>query len=152
MPPLRDSRGRFTTAGRLSGVWSFINTGVAALVREEGNRRLNNCAELVVGYIREKMLEPKTGRIYRIPGTSETYQASAPGEYPAVRTGDLWTSLTAQQTGPTEFTFGTSIEYAKYLEGNSTEPGIRPFIEKTVSEAEHLVKQEMTRPWQLGAR
>ena len=29
----------------------------------------------------------RSGRIYRVPGTKKTYQASAPGEPPAVRTG-----------------------------------------------------------------
>lgn len=29
----------------------------------------------------------RSGRIYRVPGTKRTYQASAPGEPPAVRTG-----------------------------------------------------------------
>ena len=32
---------------------------------------------------------PRTGRVYRIPGTSRTVQASAAGEHPAVREGSL---------------------------------------------------------------
>ena len=38
--------------------------------------------------------DPKTGRIYKKPGTNATWQASAPGESPAVRFGPLAKSIT----------------------------------------------------------
>lgn len=39
--------------------------------------------------VEDELTGSRSGRIYRIPGTSRKYQASAPGEAPASRTGVL---------------------------------------------------------------
>ena len=106
----RDARGRFVAAGNASGVWSYVDLNLSTVIQKEAAVRLNNCAEMLVGYIRERMSEPKTGRWYTIPGTDEKYQASAPGEYPAVRTGTLWLSLEAQKVSSTKFIVGRSVD------------------------------------------
>lgn len=142
----RDARGRFVSTGPATGVWTYIDVGIPAVIRNEGTRRLNTCAELVVGFIREKMSEPKSGRTYRIPGTAETYQASSPGEYPAVRTGNLWLSLKAQKMTATKFAVGSEVEYAPYLEA-----GLRPFLQRAARETMPLLQQEMCRPWKLNS-
>lgn len=55
-------------------------------------------ATLLVEYIHDKILnEPKTGNWYEIPGKpGEFYQASAAGEWPAWRTGDLFFSVKSE--------------------------------------------------------
>jgi hypothetical protein len=134
----------------------YVNNDFPNLVRGQLTKRLNNTAEFLVGYIREKMSEEKHGRTYRIPGTSETYVASAPGsypgdpaaEYPAIRTGNLFLGLSAQQTGhgSPRFAVGTNVPYAKYLEGSQIKEGIRPFIRRAVLEVGDILKQIMQDP------
>jgi len=57
-------------------------------------RRLTLAAYAVEGEIKRSMYnEPKTGKMYQKPNTKAWYQASAPGEAPAVRTGMLARSI-----------------------------------------------------------
>lgn len=88
--------------------------------------RINN---LVRNEINNQMAGPKTGREYKIPGTNSTYIASAPGEYPAVRTAQLrsgiFTEVVSNASGVWAI-LGTDVEHAVYLEG-----GLRPFISIT---------------------
>jgi hypothetical protein len=56
---------------------------------------------------------PKTGRFYRLRG-GKMHQASAPGEYPARRTGALSKSIRSH-VGGAEATIGTTIFYGRFL-------------------------------------
>lgn len=51
---------------------------------------------------------PKTGRLYG------SHRASAPGEYPANKTGVLARSITIRRTS-NDVTIGTTVSYGKYL-------------------------------------
>lgn len=55
----------------------------------------------------------KTGRVYNFRGRK--HRASAPGEYPAKRTGDLGRSIDFDASG-FKMEFGTNSPYAKYLQ------------------------------------
>lgn len=77
----------------------------------------------------------RSGRIYRKPHTKHaTYQASAPGEPPALRTGDLrrsWKPLPYSQmkAGENMFTPGirTDVKYAPALQHGTPKVAARPF-------------------------
>lgn len=58
----------------------------------------------------------RSGKEYRVPGTSKMYTASAPGEAPASVTGDLRTSYTVVVISDTEAVVGTPLLKALYLE------------------------------------
>ena len=63
-----------------------------------------------------------SGRVYRVPGTSKTYTASAPGEVPAKRTGAFRLSWqTETQVGSTTFKsrIKSGIKYAYWLENGT---------------------------------
>lgn len=62
-------------------------------IKQEGPKRLRDAALLSQREIKKTLTGRRTGRTYRIPGTSRTYVASAPGEPPAVRTGHLRNSI-----------------------------------------------------------
>jgi len=68
-------------------------------------------ADLLGEYLLEKMTEPKSGREYVLPD-GDTYTASAPGEYPAIKTGKLSSSiriisdLSAMKQGRVKFWVG----------------------------------------------
>jgi phage gpG-like protein len=77
----------------------------------------------------------KTGRVYNYKGRK--HRAGAVGEYPAKRSGNLGRSIN-YEVGGFRLEFGTSIEYAKYLQqwDNPENPtstwkkvGPRPFLQ-----------------------
>lgn len=76
-----------------------------------------------------------SGRTYKVPGTSRSYRASAPGEVPAKRTGAFRTSWKPHSFGGgTTFTsrIESNIKYSGWLE-NGTPGGQmapRPHHEK----------------------
>ena len=56
------------------------------------------------------------------------HRASAPGEAPAIDTGNLLNSGYHKMTGPTEGEVGFGAEYAVYLEMGSVRMAPRPFL------------------------
>lgn len=83
---------------------------------------------------------PKTGRMYKFKKTRR--RASAPGEYPANRTGNLRSSIDFLVVGSEELQFfqderggrgGRTVKYGKFLEDGTRNMKARPFISKTVN-------------------
>ena len=82
------------------------------------------------------------GRVYRRPNRKTTYTASAPGEPPAVRTGNLRSSFrpiakaeTASGDLSVNIGIETSVAYARYLEDGTSKMARRPYVEKIKEEA-----------------
>lgn len=74
---------------------------------------LDTVGSFAVGKLRAGLnSSSKSGRLYKYRGTS--HRASAPGEYPARRTGRLAGTVRVSR-GALSFTFGTSTHYAGYL-------------------------------------
>lgn len=69
----------------------------------------------------------KTGQEYPRPN-GRMHQASAPGEAPAVDTGNLFNSIKAEMTGPKVGVVFTNVEYAPILEFGSAKMAARPFF------------------------
>lgn len=72
----------------------------------------------------------KSGRIYKIPGTQRRYQASAPGQAPAVRTGALRTSITISPVTEYEYIISIAAPYGRILEFAKNRPFAIPASEK----------------------
>ncbi|HUW57736.1 MAG TPA: HK97-gp10 family putative phage morphogenesis protein [Planctomycetota bacterium] len=73
----------------------------------------------------------RSGRTYRVPGTRRTYTASAPGEAPAQRLGDLRRSIRVQpriEPGRVQARVGSDLEYAVYLEYGTRTMQPRPHL------------------------
>jgi HK97 gp10 family phage protein len=85
------------------------------------------------------------------------YQASAPGEPPAVVTGILRKSVTWETqnegigivgyVGSEEGRAGTSTKYAKWLEFGTSKMKPRPWLRPAFEKAQVAVKEIMTRTW-----
>ncbi len=75
----------------------------------------------------------KTGKYYKYKGRN--IRASAPGEYPANRSGGLRKSLGFEVLGSEDMEFGSrsTIKYGKYLERGTRKMRRRPFLENTVN-------------------
>ncbi len=93
--------------------------------------------------LRDLAKGPRTGRRYYVPGTRELYTASAPGERPAWRTGDLARSYRlAPDRMPLlgkHIDLGSELDYATYLEFGTPNMKARPHL----NPAYEAVKEEI---------
>ena len=85
-----------------------------------------------VRHARGLMLKKKTGRIYNING--KKHQASAPGEAPAILSGDLKNSVGKNTRGHTEMEFGDKDMEGKAPYGKFLEEGVKYLL------SGHLIK------------
>ncbi len=95
----------------------------------------------------------RSGKVYRKPGGG-TYRASAPGEPPAVRTGNLrrnWNGtveISGNGTKHTKvtLTWESQTKYASYLEeGRGMSP--RPFVKPIRDKAEPEIRRIYSEPY-----
>ena len=87
------------------------------------------------------MTGPKSGRRYKLPGTQTIYQASAPGQAPAVATGNLRTSITIGKVNDYEYIISISAPYGKILEFQMNRPFAIPASEKAWAVFTGVVKR-----------
>lgn len=99
-------------------------------------------------HIKLSMVEPKSGRHYKVSKTGRDHVASAPGESPAIDTGLLANSIDYAMTGETSAVVGSGAEYAIHLEFGTVRIAPRPFMqpafESAVSEFEKGLKELLT--------
>ena len=100
------------------------------------SRELRSAALHVLGGRRTK--DPR--RVYRVPHTKATYQASSPGEAPAARTGTLrnsWGIIAMGSAALGRYSSGiqTNVPYAPMLEDGTSRMAARPFREKIIRQA-----------------
>lgn len=72
--------------------------------------------------IKDEMAAAKSGRWY------DGHQASAPGEAPAIDSGELVESLEVTDVIDGEGAIGTNAEHAEYLEYGTSKMAARPFM------------------------
>lgn len=88
----------------------------------------------------------RSGRFYKVPGTSKFYQASSKHEPPASATGRLRSSIAFQEDG-NSYIVGTPVIYALYLERGTKTMRPRKFMmpafEKARSEIERAMKNRI---------
>lgn len=80
---------------------------------------------------RRGMRSPKSGRIYRRRG--RLHRASAPGEYPAVDTGNLIASMKSHQR-KNEVGIGTNMFYARFLRTGTSKMARRKMSDNALRE------------------
>ena len=87
------------------------------------------------------MTGQKSGRVYKIPGTDRTYQASAPGQAPAAPTGFLRNSITVGRVNDYEYVVSIAAPYGKILEFQMNRPFAIPASEKAWAGFTSVVKR-----------
>jgi len=85
------------------------------------------------------MTGPKSGRRYKVGRT--TYQASAPGQAPAVRTGFLRTSITINKVNDYEYFISIAAPYGKILEFKKNRPFAIPASTKAWTVFQGVVRK-----------
>lgn len=96
--------------------------------------------------------QPGKGRIYeyereylKADGTTakvgkkrnKAHQASAPGDPPAVDTGDLRSRIGVQKIKPGHYRVGTNLIYAPWLEFGTRRMKARPFMRPALEKVRH---------------
>jgi len=89
----------------------------------------------------------RSGSTYKVPGTSVTYTASAPGEYPAVATGNLRERIERKVVNTSEVQVGTAVEYGLPLEKKSQSKGGRPWLKRSLDEAKPAMLAKLAQRW-----
>ena len=88
----------------------------------------------------------RSGTTYKVPGTSVTYTASAPGEYPASATGRLRSSVRVLVKGDEGY-IGTDVEYGLALEKKSPARGGREWLRPSLQQAKPKMLQKIMQRW-----
>ena len=127
---------------------------------EEINRQVLSRGVRAVNALRNAELEvlkgQRSGKVYRKPHTKRaTYQASAPGEAPARRTGNLRMHWNGQVKKGRESESGVEViaelesqeEYASILESGTSRIAPRPMVERIIEKAEPEIKKIYGEPY-----
>lgn len=96
----------------------------------------------LTNHIKIGMREAKSGEEYRIPGSNKTYTASAPGEFPAIRTGQLRSGIRFKiqnESDGVAVHMGTNVAQGVILEDEGN--GIRPWLSKGLDEFDSRMKE-----------
>ena len=125
---------------------NFDAKGIQDDVMKGVDRGLTTLALSLQRRIRKKLSKQGSGRIYKYgKGNKRRHQASAPGEPPASRTGNLMNSWQAAKkiapatTGKDRVlrmfpaNVGTAVKYAWFLEIGTVKMAARPFIDPSLA-------------------
>ena len=117
-----------------------MNTQARSRARRATNALRNSALDVLSG--------SGHGRTYRLPSSKATYVASAPGETPAVRTGDLrkkWRqySLAKGKADGVEITarIKSDMPYSDYLDEGTSKMAARPYKQKVIDGAKPKIIQ-----------
>ncbi len=146
----------------VDGKTGSAGSAIRATVKEQVtsiNRKVISRGVRAVNAIRNAELEvlkgQRSGRVYRKPYTKATYTASAPGEPPARRTGNLRMHWNGQVKSENASGNGVSIvaelesqePYAEHLENGTSKMAARPFVEKIKEKAAPEIRRIYSEPY-----
>ncbi len=118
--------------------------------KEVARERMLEAVQVVRDKVNETLSQPGHGKVYKVPGTSVEYTASAPGEPPATATGNLKKSVHWSVEGEGADIVGrvgTDQDYGKSLEYGTSKMAPRPWLRKSFEQEEGKVKQIFEKPW-----
>jgi len=123
------------------------NLPLVMVAMEVAERKaLNAACDVGRNQVVKNISGSRSGRTYKVPGTQVTYTASAPGEYPAVRLGQLKGSIKSSVKGDTGYV-GTDVEYALALEKKPPSKGGREFMRPSLNQARPGMLVQLGKRW-----
>lgn len=146
----------------VDGKAGSAGSAIRATIKEQVtniNRKVVSRGVRAVNAIRNAELEvlkgQRSGKVYRKPYSRATYTASAPGEPPARRTGNLRMHWNGQVKSENSSGGGIAViaelesqeSYAGYLENGTSKMAARPFTEKIKEEATPEIKRIYNEPY-----
>lgn len=123
---------------------------IRALGDVQEDRLLEAIMEWHAGIVEDMLVGDRTGREYRIPGSTRTYRASLPGEAPATVTGRLRSSyrFTVRDEGNQKIgEVGSPLDYSAYLEYGTSRMAPRPHVLPAYYSREGKIKDALSRTW-----
>lgn len=93
----------------------------------------------------------RSGRQYKVPGTSRFYTASSPGQPPAQRLGELRQSIqgtSGMAGGNIIGIIGTELNYGLYLQAGTKNIAPRPWLDVAFRNAWDKVISIWSRSWE----
>lgn len=128
----------------------FHGREVRSNVNSNMRARVAAAAYHLQGEVIEKLSGIGTGKTYIVPGTNTEYQASAPGEAPAIQLGLLKRSIAVELDEIQAYIGVRGVPYAKRLEfgyvgtdskGRVYNQAARPFFNVTYEEHREYIKR-----------
>lgn len=114
------------------------------------SKKMREAVNVVKTQTLETLSGSRHGKIYRVPGTSRTYTASAPGEPPAVATSGLRKSIKSavgSDGGAIVGRVGSDEKYARPLEYGTKNMKPRPWLRISLEAAASKVEAILSRGW-----
>lgn len=128
----------------------YSGEAIRALDDAQENRLLEAVTQWHAGVVEDMLTGTRSGREYRIPGSSRTYRASRPGEAPATVTGRLRSSYqfrVREEGGKKVGEVGSPLDYALYLEKGTKRMAPRPHLVPAYYKREDNIKSALQREW-----
>ncbi len=128
---------------------------VVIKLRDTAIDNIRQSAVFLKGKIKEKLSGDRSGRAYYVSGTRKLYTASAPGEPPAVRLGDLRNAISHKTNkkklegfvGPKLLGESPDKQYPLWLEFGTKKMSPRPFMAPTFNEQKGKIVEIMKNGW-----
>lgn len=123
---------------------------VTAEIGKTARERMEQAVNEVRNQVLETLSGGRSGRTYKVPGTNKTYTASAPGEPPAQRLGELRQSISSQVQGEGKQVIGmvgSNKIYAPMLEFGTRKMAPRPWLRPTFEKMQKRVEEIFIRRW-----
>ena len=114
-------------------------------IRAGVRRNMREALLLYQRGLQQTLTGQRSGERYRVPFTGRDYTASAPGEAPARRTGDLHGSIDQRLESDTHGVAGTDKPYGLYLDRGTRNMRPRPWIRPGFYRVEREIVAAMTR-------
>jgi len=136
-----------------NGIHIQLESHVAEIVAKMGDiaqKRMEEAVNEVRNTTLKTLTGPRSGRTYTVPGTSRKYTASAPGEPPAQRLGELRQSVSTLVIGRGDNlvgAVGTDKKYGPMLEYSTEKMAARPWLRPSFERAEAAIKAIFSREW-----
>jgi len=123
---------------------------VAADIKKTAKERMGVAVNEVRNEVLLTLSGSRSGRIYKVPGTQRTYTASAPGQPPAQRLGELRQSISTEVEGQGKKVIGSvgsNKKYAPMLEFGTKNMAARPWLRPTFEKKRKDIEEIFIRRW-----
>lgn len=128
----------------------FNTKEVVKAIDDAASKKMAEAVQAVRTQTLETLSGSRSGRTYKVPGTSRTYTASAPGEPPAQRLGELRQSIKTAVEGEGRKVIGlvgTDKKHGKPLEFGTRNMAARPWLRPSFEKSLDKIKSILGRKW-----
>ena len=119
-------------------------------IKDTASARMYKAVNEVRNQINVTLSGKRTGRVYKVPGTNRTYTASAPGQPPAVATGELRQSIFTEVRGvgnQVTGRAGTRLPKGIWLDEGTKKMEARPWLERSLERAIPRLREIFEESW-----